>query len=148
MFVLVGMLSAPALAGEAVLESDFTGEAWLERFSPVGAPPWTEGLERARRVFDEESGRYVLEVEYPKGKYGNAETGAQWPAYFGGRFDTLTLTYRVRFEPGFEFVKGGKLPGLIGGHRKGHPHSTLTGGHKFRVEDPREASRLPAGALA
>lgn len=29
--------------------------------------------------------------------------------------DRACLQYRVRFEPGFDFVKGGKLPGLYGG---------------------------------
>jgi hypothetical protein len=32
------------------------------------------------------------------------------------------LRYAIRFEPGFEFVKGGKLPGLCGGPK------TITGG--------------------
>ncbi len=34
------------------------------------------------------------------------------------------LRYTLRFEPGFEFVKGGKLPGLCGGPK------TITGGDK------------------
>lgn len=29
--------------------------------------------------------------------------------------DTVFLRYQVRFPPGFDFVKGGKLPGLYGG---------------------------------
>lgn len=29
--------------------------------------------------------------------------------------DEATLAYRVRFAPGFDFVRGGKLPGLFGG---------------------------------
>ena len=28
--------------------------------------------------------------------------------------DVMTLTYNVRFPSGFDFVKGGKLPGLYG----------------------------------
>jgi hypothetical protein len=36
----------------------------------------------------------------------------------GGATDSATLRYRVRFSPGFDFVRGGKLPGLYGG--RGH----------------------------
>lgn len=36
----------------------------------------------------------------------------------GGASDSATLRYRVRFAPGFDFVRGGKLPGLYGG--RGH----------------------------
>ena len=32
-----------------------------------------------------------------------------------GSFEELYFSYRVRFEDGFEFVRGGKLPGLFGG---------------------------------
>ena len=33
----------------------------------------------------------------------------------GGSYEQLFLSYRVRFEHGFDFVRGGKLPGLFGG---------------------------------
>ena len=42
--------------------------------------------------------------------------------------ESLYLRYYLRFEPGFDFVKGGKLPGLAGG--KGN-----TGGHKPNGSD-------------
>ena len=32
-----------------------------------------------------------------------------------GSLDQARLGYYVRFQPGFDFVKGGKLPGLYGG---------------------------------
>jgi len=42
-------------------------------------------------------------------------TGAQWKWFFGGEYEELFLRYRVKFEDGFDFVRGGKLPGLAGG---------------------------------
>ena len=56
----------------------------------------------------------LLRVSYPAGGWGSSESGAQImfslpPA------ETMTAEYRVRFAEGFEFVKGGKLPGLAGG---------------------------------
>lgn len=40
-----------------------------------------------------------------------------FPAARLARARTMTLAYRVLFPAGFDFVKGGKLPGLYGGHR-------------------------------
>lgn len=51
---------------------------------------------------------------------GPGETGTQWPTSleeFEGleaQYDSLYLRYYVKFEEGFDFVKGGKLPGLMG----------------------------------
>lgn len=55
-----------------------------------------------------------LAVAYPKGKHSPQETGAQWKLEFEGHED-VTVEYRVKFEHGFDFVRGGKLPGLAGG---------------------------------
>jgi hypothetical protein len=65
-------------------------------------------------------GGNLLRVTYPAGsaskRAGGEDGGAQ--AYLklgGGPVDELYLQYQVRFQPGFDFVKGGKLPGLFGG---------------------------------
>jgi hypothetical protein len=55
-----------------------------------------------------------LRVAYPKGAVGPGPGGAQWYLFLGGRYEELYLSYRVRFAPGFDFVMGGKLPGLTG----------------------------------
>lgn len=63
----------------------------------------------------------ALRVSYPSGGVGPGETGTQWPTSleeFDGleaQYDSLYLRYYVKFEEGFDFVKGGKLPGLMGG---------------------------------
>ena len=57
----------------------------------------------------------ALATFYPAGVHGTRETGAQWPYDFGESYEEATLSYRVRFAPGFDFVRGGKLPGLAGG---------------------------------
>ncbi|ALM53319.1 polysaccharide lyase [Halomonas huangheensis] len=62
----------------------------------------------------------ALRVTYPEdtSSPGDTEVGGAGfyaaPPALQGR-DHVCLTYRVRFEPGFDFVKGGKLPGLYGG---------------------------------
>jgi polysaccharide lyase-like protein len=74
----------------------------------------------------------VLRVTYPAGaaskraeaEDGTADGGVQ--AYLRLPHDSqdqARLRYYVRFQPGFDFVKGGKLPGLYGG--------TVTSGRKI-----------------
>lgn len=41
--------------------------------------------------------------------------GAQWPLELPGSYDQVRASYRVKFAEGFDFVRGGKLPGLAGG---------------------------------
>lgn len=65
----------------------------------------------------------VLNVIYPTGSCGPTDNagcgkggGAQWlvPLNFNYSFDKLTLSYRIKFFDNFDFVLGGKLPGLTG----------------------------------
>ncbi|MGZ4618441.1 MAG: polysaccharide lyase [Frankiaceae bacterium] len=66
----------------------------------------------------------LLTVDYPAGSSSNAARredgtppgGAQvYLRMSSGPVDTLHLRYYVRFPAGFDFVRGGKLPGLYGG---------------------------------
>ena len=87
------------------------------------------GLDLALLVPDpDRPGGTALRVAYPTGSAsrdaGGPDGGMQ--AYLelpGGPVEALDLVYRVRFPPGFDFVKGGKLPGLYGG--------TVTGGREI-----------------
>ncbi|MGI5135887.1 polysaccharide lyase [Streptomyces sp. CA-106110] len=71
----------------------------------------------------------LLRVHYPARsasptvarQYGRPEGGTQlYLPLLSGPVDSLHLRYYVRFPDDFDFVKGGKLPGLYGG--------TVTGG--------------------
>lgn len=60
----------------------------------------------------------VLQVTYPKGGFGSSASGAQFYSLWnstGAAFKTMLLTYEVAFDPTFDWVRGGKLPGLRGG---------------------------------
>jgi len=61
----------------------------------------------------------VLQVTYPAGSFSNNTGGAQfinlWNTTQSGGFQSMLLTYEVAFDAGFDWVKGGKLPGLRGG---------------------------------
>ncbi|EPS97702.1 hypothetical protein FOMPIDRAFT_110269 [Fomitopsis schrenkii] len=64
----------------------------------------------------------VLQVTYPAGSYSHDTGGAQFYALFGNSsndsstsWGSMLLTYEVAFDVDFDWVKGGKLPGLRGG---------------------------------
>lgn len=61
----------------------------------------------------------VLQVTYPSGGVGTSSSGSQfynlWNTSDGSTFNSVILTYEVAFDSDFQFVKGGKLPGLRGG---------------------------------
>lgn len=66
----------------------------------------------------------VLRVTYPAGSYSHDTGGAQFYALFGNssnsssrgeNWESMLLTYEVAFDADFDWVKGGKLPGLRGG---------------------------------
>jgi len=63
----------------------------------------------------------VLQVQYPAGSFqDNNVGGAQFYALWNSSgstsaFQSMLVTYEVAFEADFDWVKGGKLPGLRGG---------------------------------
>ena len=79
------------------------------------APPFNNGLDEGRATIVEESGNRFLRVTYPANEFGPNNGGVQFKVPFGQTYDELYLSYRVRFADGFQFVKGGKIPGLVGG---------------------------------
>ncbi|KAF9094620.1 hypothetical protein BGX29_004044 [Mortierella sp. GBA35] len=73
------------------------------------------------------SGERVLRSLYPKGSY--ARSGDKHASFvssplpveaFGGpKSRYIRLEYQMMFQPGFEWVKGGKLPGILMGSEQG-----------------------------
>jgi len=82
------------------------------------SPSWQTGITEKRAIIEGGS----LKVRHLPGSFGSsaANGGVQWPLAFSQGYDSLWLQYRFRFgEKEFEWVKGGKLPGLYGGQRPG-----------------------------
>ncbi|KAK0212679.1 polysaccharide lyase family 14 protein [Desarmillaria ectypa] len=69
--------------------------------------------------FTTNSSSPVLEVTYPEGSFSHGTGGTQfsnlWNASNGEVFQSLMLSYDIAFDKDFDWVKGGKLPGLRGG---------------------------------
>ncbi|MBA4017172.1 MAG: hypothetical protein C0483_08370 [Pirellula sp.] len=78
---------------------------------------------RAFIVRDDRTHGRVLRVSYPQGSVGPGEGGMQFLVKLPPA-DEYWLSYLVKFEEGFDFRKGGKLPGLTSGG------SRFTGGKK------------------
>ena len=81
-------------------------------------PPFDTGVEEGRASIINDSDAFSgnsLAVAYPAGMHRSANTGAQWQLLFDRDYDEVFVEYRVKFDEGFDFVRGGKLPGLIGG---------------------------------
>lgn len=107
--------------GEIVLEATFDArsagpytEALVEEDFGV-SPSWNDGLDEGRAAIVMDDGNPFLRVTYPADQYGPSAGGVQFILPLGDSYEELYLTYRVRFGGDFEFVKGGKLPGLVGG---------------------------------
>ena len=81
----------------------------------------------------------VLQAQYLPGSYENDDDGgaqlyALWNSS-GSAFQSMLLSYEVAFDFGFDWVKGGKLPGLRGGpdpnNCSGGNQTTTTGTNCF-----------------
>jgi len=87
---------------------DFNGERVLF---------WASGLsvfEKRGKIENDLVQGKVLRVKYPSGKFGSKYSGVVFPWILRSKYDELTLSYRVKFQDGFQFTTSGKLPGLCG----------------------------------
>lgn len=110
--------------GAGVRTLSFASRRWMEEWKVD--PRRKMGWENMEVVRDDGEGGEdpFLRVSYPSGsasptvhrEVGAPIGGANFYARLGMRpRDSLHLRYCVRFPEGFDFVKGGKLPGLFGG---------------------------------
>lgn len=61
-------------------------------------------------------GNGVIQARYDKGKLLGQETGFTWFQKIpGGGVNEATMEYKIKFDSGFDWTKGGKIPGLVGG---------------------------------
>ena len=110
--------------GKQLWSEQFDNANWQENWAIKPEKSW--GLANMEIIKDS-SGRFerVLRINYPQGsasprvsRKDNAPLGgSQFYADLGiAPQDSLRLSYYLRFANDFDFVKGGKLPGLFGGN--------------------------------
>ncbi len=75
---------------------------------------WEDGVKEGNLAIAERDGQNIFRVNYQPGQIGPEKGGVGW-RYPIGMSKEAQLTYTVRFSPNFDWVKGGKLPGLCGG---------------------------------
>jgi len=87
-----------------------------------------DGVKEGRFRLVERDGHRWLRAIYPAGAVGPDQGGGGWRMPLGRRAEA-ELRYTVRFDEGFDFNKGGKMPGLCGGPK------TITGGDAVNGKD-------------
>lgn len=117
----------PQLAQETMAtvlwQGDLSTTDWLQAWGAQDAGAWGWENFEVQTALD---GPFteVLRVSYPAGSASPSVSRQQGVPLGGGQFyadlnlpaqTTLRLSYAVRFSDNFDFVKGGKLPGLYGG---------------------------------
>ena len=132
-----GIPKVYSLSGDIqALEKDLVGRPDILFFGGFEGQPWTRNWGLVWGPSPESNGKLLTgpealdgnsyQVTYPAGSYdspGGLEFRTDFSKLSIDSRDSLYLRYYVRFERGFDFGKGGKLPGLGGG-------SANTGGHK------------------
>ena len=93
------------------VDGDYTVERW--KLDWPGCE-FEGGIKEGRVQIKERAGVKWLRVNYHVGGIGPEQGGAgwRWPI---GNHPAAELRYTLRFNQDFDFVKGGKLPGLCGG---------------------------------
>ena len=129
MLIAAGLMSAalaPCADAQIIPCSQRAPLAWTLSFPRTSLSGWLHSLPAYRiwgtqnMMVQHEGSTNVLEVTYPKGSIDPATTaapvgGAGFIYSSAVPFLSGCLAYDVAFEPGFDFAKGGKLPGLYGG---------------------------------
>lgn len=102
-------------------------------------PQYSWGIKEKRvKVVQDSSANRWLEVSYPKGEYNTNKTGATWRVQLPKQYDSLSLSYDMKFLGNFQFYPngstssgkliGGKLPGLAGGNANSGGEDSLPNG--------------------
>lgn len=81
-------------------------------------PKWSMGNNLVSIVDKQKAFRgHALQIHYPKNTFGCRDNKkcVNWKPKLDTQFNQLYYAYKIKFAPGFDFVKGGKLPGIAGG---------------------------------
>eukprot|EP00121_Abeoforma_whisleri_P016606 Awhi_evm2s15230 len=85
---------------------------------------------RAAKNPDDPELPQVLHLPYLAGE-GSTVGGSQFYIDIKGIEDEAILKYKLRYSENFEWVKGGKLPGLFGGSKSCSGNRPVTGNNCF-----------------
>jgi len=76
----------------------------------------------------------VMRAYFPTGTLNASEIhGFTWYSYLTSKLNEIYFSYDVRFKPGFQWVLGGKIPGLVGGSVTSGQLPTFNSGFSTRL---------------
>jgi hypothetical protein len=110
---------SPAALARVVFQNDFnddpTGTYSVSNLkADWNNPSWNDGVSDGRVTVIDGSEAYKgksIKARYPAHSYGYV----QWIARFDKHFDELYSSFWIKFDKNFDFVRGGKVPGMCGG---------------------------------
>ena len=121
----------PASLASADLPDGLLDKKTLKSHEP--AVVWAKLGDRMHVVSAAEpSSAPILRVNYPKGGWGSKNSGSQI-MFAVPPAEKTNCEYLVRFGNNFDFVKGGKLPGLAGGQATSGNHHPVGDGWTARL---------------
>ncbi len=92
--------------------------SWFQHYLDWSGPKWQMGRNLVSVVEGDEaySGK-SLKLRYPKGisSCKGRKRCIFWPVNLGVKLEKLYYGYRFKLDKDFDFIKGGKLPGISGG---------------------------------
>ena len=100
---------------DATERGEYTATAFHSDWPSV---EWVTGLGTDRAEIIGGASAYSghsLRLKYPAHTYGSRNQAIQAQIRLPRNYEELYVSYRVRFAGDFDFVRGGKLPGLTGG---------------------------------
>jgi hypothetical protein len=113
LFLACRLLAAdlPITVALSSKEGLYTAAQWKQDWPGC---EFEDGIKEGHVSLKNRDGIPWLRVNYAIGGIGPEKGGAgwRWPI---GTHEAVELSYSLRFDDDFEFVKGGKLPGLCGG---------------------------------
>ncbi|KAF9275745.1 hypothetical protein BGZ74_003860 [Mortierella antarctica] len=93
----------------------------------IARDPVSSSFKKRRLAFDMGSGERILRSLYPAHSYARSKdvhssfvaTPLPNQAFTGPESRYIRLEFQMLFQPGFQWVKGGKLPGILSGSEQG-----------------------------
>jgi hypothetical protein len=113
LFLLNGLAQAAVPLQPSGATGRYEVATWKQDWS---GSAWEDGIAEGRVdvIARDEAKRW--RIFYAVGQIGPSAGGAAWNQPFG-EAEEATLSYVLRFSPGFDWGKGGKLPGIGGGEK-------------------------------
>jgi hypothetical protein len=85
-------------------------------------PPWVNRLDELKIVedpTDEVNPTKAMFIDFPANSLGPAEGGTHWQSPLPQGYEEMYVSYDIMFMRGFQFQRGGKIPGVKGGSVSG-----------------------------